>query len=63
MIVKTFVEYIVPSRERNGSTILKCRQGCVDGMKVKSVPYWEWDKLRNDTEKKKQQYLRALSGV
>jgi len=47
-------------REMTGSTILKRRQvAALDGMKVVSVPYWEWDKLNEDGEKK-QQYLQSL---
>ena len=44
----------------NGSTILKHRQVTnLDGIPVVSVPYWEWNKLKKDSEKK-QQYLRSL---
>jgi hypothetical protein len=47
-------------RELTGSTILKHRQVTnLDGISLVSVPYWEWDKLKNDS-KKKQQYLRTL---
>ena len=47
-------------RELTGSTILKHRQVTnLDGISLISVPYWEWDKLKNDS-KKKQQYLRTL---
>ena len=47
-------------RELTGSTILKRRQvAALDEMSVVSIPYWEWIKLNNDTEKKKQ-YLQDL---
>jgi len=50
-------------RELTGSTILKHRQVAnLDGMEVVSVPYWEWDKLNKDGDKK-QQYLQDLLGV
>ena len=52
--------FIGRSGERNGSTILKHRQvASLDGIKVMSVPYWEWDKLTTDS-KKKELYLRHL---
>ena len=55
--------FIGRSRELAGSTILKHRQvASVDGMKVNSVPYWEWDNLENDS-KKKEQYLRDFLGI
>jgi len=48
-------------RELTGSTILKQRQvAALDGMQVVSVPYWEWNNLKKDSKKKKQQYLRLL---
>jgi len=47
-------------RELTGSTILKHRQvASVDGMKVVSVPYWEWDKRKEDSDTK-EQYLQSL---
>ena len=47
-------------RNPNGSTILKHRQVTnLDGVQLVSVPYWEWDKLGNDSEMK-QQYLHLL---
>ena len=50
-------------RELTGSTILKHRQvAAIDGMRVVSVPYWKWNKLKHDTEKKKQ-YLQDLLGI
>jgi len=52
--------FIGRNRTRTGSTILKHRQvAALDEMKVVSVPYWEWNKLKEDSEKK-QQYLRGL---
>ena len=46
-----------------GSTILKRRQvTTLDGISIVSVPYWEWNKLNKDSEKK-QQYLRDLLGL
>jgi len=55
--------FIGRSKERTGSTILKHRQvAALDGLKVKSVPYWEWIKLKNDNSKK-QQYLRSLLDI
>ena len=55
--------FIGRSRELTGSTILKHRQvASVDGMQVVSVPYWEWDKLNKDGDKK-QHYLQDLLGV
>ena len=47
-------------RKPTGNTILKHRQVInLEGIPVISVPYWEWDKLRKDSDKK-QQYLRSL---
>ena len=47
-------------RNPSGSTILKHRQvSNLDGIPVVSVPYWEWNKLGKDGEKK-QQYLQSL---
>jgi len=47
-------------RELTGSTILKHRQvAIVDGIRVVSVPYWEWNKLKKG---KKEQYLRSSLG-
>jgi len=34
----------------------------LDGISVVSAPYWEWNKLKKDNEKKKQ-YLRDLLGL
>jgi len=47
-------------RDPIGKTILKHRQvAALDGMKVVSIPYWEWDKLEKDSNKK-EEYLRGL---
>ena len=47
-------------RNPNGSTILKHRQITnLDNIPVVSVPYWDWNKFRKDSDKK-QQYLRHL---
>jgi len=52
--------FIGRSRELTGSTILKHRQvAALDGMKVVSIPYWHWDKLKKDSGRK-QQYLQHL---
>jgi hypothetical protein len=55
--------YHFMNQEPTGSTLLKRRQvSTLDGIHVVSVPYWEWDKLGNDREKK-QMYLRANLGL
>ncbi|KAL3782873.1 hypothetical protein HJC23_008867 [Cyclotella cryptica] len=47
-------------RNVNGSTMLKYRQvAMIDKIQLVCVPYWEWDALGNDQDKK-QQYLRSL---
>ena len=47
-------------RNPSGSTILKHRQvSNLDETPVVSVPYWDWNKLGKDSEKK-QQYLHLL---
>ena len=52
--------FIGRSRERTGSTILKQRQVAgLDEIQVVSVPYWDWNKLKKDSDKK-QQYLKDL---
>ena len=52
--------FIGRSRELTGSTILKHRQvASVDGMRVVSIPYWDWNKLKKDS-KRKEQYLQDL---
>ena len=54
--------HFIGNRELTGSTILKQRQvATLDGMKVVSVPYWNWIKLKNDTERKKQHLQHLLS--
>ena len=41
------------NREATGSTLLKRRQVIsLDGIKIVSVPYWEWDEIVNDCAKK-----------
>jgi hypothetical protein len=51
------------NREPTGSTLLKRRQvSILDGIRIISVPYWEWDKLGNDRVKK-QVYLRSKFGL
>ena len=48
------------SKSPTGRTIMKRRQvPSIDGIKLLSVPYWEWDKLGNE-QAKKQEYLREL---
>ena len=56
--------FIGRRRELTGSTILKHRQvAALDEMSaVVSVPYWDWNKLKKDSKKKKQ-YLGALLGI
>jgi len=47
-------------RKLGGRTILKRRQVAnLEGIRVASVPYWEWDELGADNEKKLL-YLRLL---
>jgi len=47
------------NREATGSTLLKRRQvSTLDGIRIISVPYWEWDEFGNNRAKK-QDYLRA----
>jgi hypothetical protein len=47
------------NREATGSTLLKRRQvSTLDGIRIVSVPYWEWNKLGMDCAKK-QDYLRT----
>jgi hypothetical protein len=47
------------NKEATGRTLLKCRQvSTLDGIKIVSVPYWEWNKLGKDRAKK-QGYLRS----
>eukprot|EP00956_Cyclotella_meneghiniana_P027156 scaffold60399_cov70-Cyclotella_meneghiniana.AAC.2 len=47
-------------RRPNGRTLLKRRQvETIDQISLVSVPYWEWNKLGKDRDKK-QRYLKAL---
>ena len=47
-------------RQPNGATVLKRRQvKSIDRLSLVSVPYWEWNKLRKDRDKK-QKYLQSL---
>jgi hypothetical protein len=51
------------NREATGSTLLKRRQvTTLDGIRIASVPYWEWNKLGNERAKK-QMYLRINLGL
>jgi hypothetical protein len=51
------------NQEPTGSTLLKRRQvSTLDGIRIVSVPYWEWDEFGNDSAKK-QKYLRAKRGL
>jgi hypothetical protein len=46
------------NQEATGSTLLKRRQvSTLDGIRIVSVPYWEWDRFGKDRVKK-QDYLR-----
>ena len=46
-------------KDLTGSTILKHRQvASLDGMQVVSVPHWEWNEHKDDSEKKKR-YLQS----
>ena len=48
------------NRKPTGNTILKHRQvTSLEEIPVVSIPYWEWNKLRKDGNKK-QHYLRSL---
>ena len=47
-------------RKQTGSTILKHRQiASLDELRVVSVPYWEWNELKEESNKK-QEYLHSL---
>ena len=47
-------------RELTGSTILKHRQvAALDGMRVVTIPYWEWGEHKEDSDTK-EQYLQSL---
>jgi hypothetical protein len=48
------------NKQPKGSTLLKRRQVItIDEISLVSVPYWEWDKLGKDSDKKRK-YLNAL---
>jgi hypothetical protein len=50
-------------RKPTARTLLKRRQiTAIDNIQLVSVPYWEWNELRND-HAMKQQYLRAMLGL
>ncbi|KAL7537978.1 hypothetical protein ACHAWF_005954 [Thalassiosira exigua] len=50
-------------RKPSRSTILKRRQVAkLNGIPVISMPYWEWNELKKDREKK-QLYLHSLLGL
>ena len=53
------------NREATGSsTLLKRRQvSTLDGIRIVSVPYWDWDKFGLQDQTKKQQYLRSKLGL
>ena len=52
--------HFIGREQLTGSTILKQRQvAALDGLKIVSIPYWEWDELNKG---KKQQYLQDLLG-
>ena len=51
------------NREAMGSTLLKRRQvSTLDGIRIVSVPYWEWNECENDSTKK-QDYLLSRLGL
>ena len=55
--------YHFMNQDPTGSTLLKRRQvSILDGIRIVSVPYWEWNNLGRDRVKK-QQYLRAKLGL
>jgi hypothetical protein len=56
--------YHFMNQEPTGSTLLKRRQvSTLDGIRIVSVPYWEWDKFGLEDHTKKQQYLRSKLGL
>jgi hypothetical protein len=56
--------YHFMNQEPTGSTLLKRRQvSTLDGMRIVSVPYWDWDKFGLEDHTKKQQYLRSKLGL
>ena len=49
-------------KKPKGHTLLKRRQvAAIDGIRVLSVPYWEWNKLKDETSKKDN--LKSLVGI
>jgi len=48
--------FVGSSRVPSGSTALKRRQLRAAGVRLLAVPYWEWDALRNEAERR--EYLR-----
>lgn len=49
-------------REPNGRTVLKHRLiQNIDGIRVVSIPYWEWSTAENDNEE--QEYLKSKVGM
>jgi hypothetical protein len=51
------------NQEATGSTLLKRRQvSTLDGIRIVSVPYWEWDRFGKDCVKK-QDYLLSKLGL
>jgi hypothetical protein len=56
--------YHFMNQEPTGSTLLKRRQvSTLDGMRIVSVPYWDWGKFGLEDHTKKQQYLRYKLGL
>jgi hypothetical protein len=52
------------NQEPTGSTLLKRRQvSTLDGMRIVSVPYWDWGRFGMEDQTKKQQYLRSKLGL
>ena len=52
------------NREATGSTLLKRRQvNKLDGIRIVSVPYWDWDNFAMKDQTKKQKYLRSKLGL
>ena len=50
-------------RKPTGNTLMKHRQvNTLDAIPIISVPYWEWKKLGNSSDRK-QQYLRSVLGL
>jgi len=52
------------NRAATGSTLLKRRQvNKLDGLRIVSVPYWDWDNFAMKDQTKKQKYLRSKLGL